>query len=301
MSRFLFFLLGILITGSVSAFHFPVDYEIDVELDPRTHRLQGSEKIRWTNTGGAPTSELWFHLYLNAFSGNRTTFMRGMGGGTLRGGHEVERQWGWIQLLALRLEDGTDLLPSMTFERPDDGNPDDFTVARVVLEGPVEPGASVTVELIFEAQLPRVIARTGWAGGFHLMGQWFPKLGVYEAAGYGGRNEAGWNCHQFHPSTEFYSDFGRYRVQLTVPEDFVIGATGIQVEEKEVTQGTDRKRMLTFTADRVHDFAWCAAPADLRAVIESDFDPGRDVPAPWLERAQSLLGFSSADLELPPV
>lgn len=301
MNRFLFFFLGILIACSGSAFQFPVDYEITVELDPQTHRLQGTEKIRWTNMGGAPTSELWFHLYLNAFAGDRTTFMRGMGKGTLRGEYEVERNWGWTQLISLRTEDGADLLPNLTFERPDDGNPEDFTVARVLLQSPVEPGASVTIDLVFEAQLPRVIARTGWAGDFHLMGQWFPKLGVFEEAGHGGRTEAGWNCHQFHPATEFYADFGRYRVQLTVPENFVVGATGIQVEEKTVSEGTARKRTLTFTADRVHDFAWCAAPAQLMAVIESDFDPGRDVPAPWLERARSLLGLSAAELELPPV
>ncbi len=301
MRRLFFFLVGVLIACGVSATVLPVEYAIDVELDPRTHRLQGTEKIRWTNMGGAPTAELWFHLYLNAFANHRTTFMRGMAKDTHRAEDTVEHRWGWTRLLSLRLEDGTDLLPTLGFERPDDGNPDDFTVARVVLERPVEPGASVTLDLVFEAQLPGVIARTGWAGDFHMMGQWFPKLGVFEEAGHGGRTEAGWNCHQFHPSTEFYSDFGRYRVQLTVPEHFVIGATGIQVEERAVSEGTARKRTLTFTADRVHDFAWCAAPADLMAVIESDFDPGRDVPAPWLERARSLLGLSTADLELPPV
>ncbi len=301
MRRFLFFLLGVLIACAGTAYEFPVDYDISVELDPQTHRLQGSETIRWTNAGGVATSELWFHLYLNAFAGDRTTFMRGMGDGTLRGGRELERQWGWTQLISLRTEDGVDLLPNLVFERPDDGNLEDFTVARVLLKRPVEPGASVTVDVVFEAQLPRVIARTGWAGDFHLVGQWFPKLGVYEAAGHGGRAEAGWNCHQFHPSTEFYSDFGRYRVQLTVPEDYVVGATGVQMDERTVAEGTARKRTLTFTADRVHDFAWCAAPADLMAVIESDFDPGRDVPAPWLQRAQSLLYLSAAELELPPV
>ncbi len=301
MRRLYLFLIGVLIACAGSASQFPVDYEITVELDPQTHRLQGSERIRWTNMGGAPTAELWFHLYLNAFASDRTTFMRGMGDGTLRGGREIDRDWGWTRVVSLRSEDGADLLPNLTFERPDDGNPEDFTVARVLLESPVEPGASVTVDLTFEAQLPRVIARTGWAGGFHLIGQWFPKLGVYEAAGHGGRVEAGWNCHQFHPSTEFYSDFGRYRVQLTVPEDFVVGATGVQMEEKAVAEGMARLRTLTFTVDRVHDFAWCAAPADLMAVIESDFDPGRDVPVLWLERARSLLGLSTADLELPPV
>jgi hypothetical protein len=209
--------------------------------------------------------------------------------------------WGWIRIVSLKRDNGDDLLPGLTFERPDDGNPEDFSVARILLDRPVEPGASVTLNVMFEARLPRLMARTGWAGEFHLVGQWFPKLGVFEEAGHGGRIEAGWNCHQFHPSTEFYADFGRYRVAVTVPGDFVVGATGALMEEREITEGRAGKRRLTFAADRVHDFAWCAAPSDLMAVVESDFDPGRDVPAVWLERAHILLGLSSADLELPPV
>ena len=60
-------------------------------------------------------------------------------------------------------------------------------------------------------------------------------------------------------------------------------------------------RTVVYRAERVHDFAWCAAPAELMEVVETDFEPGRDVPMAWLERAQSLLGLSAAELELPPM
>ncbi len=301
MHRWFIMVIALLIGLNCWATDGPVEYEIDVELDPATHLLRGAEHIRWTNTADAATDELWFHLYLNAFANDRTTFMKGIDGGTLRGRRSVERHWGWTRILSLQTKDGADLLPALTFERPDDGDPEDFTVARVRLPEPVEPGASVVVDLEFEAQLPRVIARTGWAGDFHLVGQWFPKLGVYEPAGHGGRETAGWNCHQFHPATEFYADFGRYRVRITVPENFVVGATGVLLDETAVAEGTSRKRTVTFTADAVHDFAWCTAPGDLMEVVESEFDPGRDVPGVWLERARDLLDLSTADLELPPV
>jgi hypothetical protein len=163
------------------------------------------------------------------------------------------------------------------------------------------PGAAVELELRFEAQLPKVLARTGWSGGYHLVGQWFPKLGVFEPTGRGGRPSAGWNCHQFHPTSEFYADFARYRVQMTVPEDFVLGATGIELERRELAEGAARKTTYTYTADRVHDFAWCAAPASLMEVVEADFEPARDVPLAWLDRAVRLLGLSAAELELPPM
>jgi hypothetical protein len=275
-------------------------YDIEVTLDPETHRLSGAQTIQWTNRAGEPTQELWFHLYLNAFANDRTTFMKGIGGGTLRGAAAPEdRTWGWTRVTSIRNADGADLSGGWTFERPDDGNPDDYTVARLALPEPVVPGATVELSMRFEAQLPTVIARTGFKGDYHLVGQWFPKLGVFEPAGRRGREAAGWNCHQFHPNSEFYADFGTYRVRLMVPVDWVVGATGVRTAKEAVADGGAGLSAHEFVADRVHDFAWTAAPPDLMTAVEVDFQPGRDVPAVWLERASRLLGRSTADLELP--
>jgi hypothetical protein len=267
------------------------DYEIDVALDPETHRLEGVEKIRWTNRTDAATDEIYFHLYLNAFSGSRTTFMRELQWRSLRNRTEAEGDWGWIQIGRLTLDDGSDLLPVMEFVRPDDDNPDDFTVVRVALPRVVEPGGVVELELEFEAQLPWIIARTGFVGDFHLVGQWFPKLAVFEG-------ERGWNSHQFHASSEFFADFGSYLVRMTIPENWVIGATGIEVRSGMPDAG---QRTVIYRAERVHDFAWCTAPPELMEVVETDFEPGRDVPMPWLDRARDLLDLGAADLELPPM
>ena len=59
------------------------------------------------------------------------------------------------------------------------------------------------------AHVPRTFARTGAIGNYYFIAQWFPKLGVLE--------DEGWNCHQFHAATEFFSDYGVYDVSLTVP------------------------------------------------------------------------------------
>jgi len=268
-----------------------VDYEIDVVLDPETHRLEGVETIRWTNRTGVATDELYFHLYLNAFADSRTTFMRELEWRSLRSRTKSGGDWGWIQIGRLILDDGSDLLPMMEFVRPDDDNPDDFTVVRVPLPRVVEPGGVVELELEFEAQLPWIIARTGFVGEFHLVGQWFPKLAVFEG-------EQGWNNHQFHASSEFFADFGSYLVTMTIPENWVIGASGIEV--RSGTQGAGQ-RTVVYRAERVHDFAWCTAPSDLMEVVETDFEPGRDVPTLWLDRARDLLDLGAADLELPPM
>jgi hypothetical protein len=197
------------------------DYEIEVTLDPDTHRLQASERVRWTNTTATPTDEIYLHLYLNAFASSETTFMRELRGNSLRSRVALSDDWGWVRIERMVLDDGVDLMPEMEFVRPDDDNADDFSVARVMLGRVVEPGDVVELEIEFSAQLPRIIARTGFMDNFHLVGQWFPKLGVFEG-------EEGWNCHQFHASSEFFADFGAYRVSITLPENWVLGASGVE-------------------------------------------------------------------------
>src|SRR5256885_723577 len=73
-----------------------------------------------------------------------------------------------------------------------------------------------------------------------MVGQWFPKIGVWEAVGERRRTEAGWNCHQFHANSEFYADFGNYDVTMTVPAIFKdkIGATGVLKSERANQDGT---------------------------------------------------------------
>jgi hypothetical protein len=267
-----------------------VHYEIEVALDPGSHRLVGREKIRWTNRTSVATDEIYLHLYLNAFASPRTTFMRELEARALRRRPKPGDNWGWTRIDRFELDDGSDLLPGMEFARPEDDNRFDFTLGRVPLPRVVEPGEAIDLEIEFEAQLPSIIARTGFVGDFHLIGQWFPKLAVF-------RGEQGWNRHQFHANSEFFADFGTYRVAITVPEHWVVGATGIEVRSDAPQSG---RRTVNYRAERVHDFAWCTAPPDLMEVIETDFEPGRDVPIVWLERASELLDMSAADLELPP-
>ena len=142
-----------------------------------------------------------------------------------------------------------DLTKQMKFISPDDGNPDDKTVFQVKLPRPVAPGQDVTFKITFKAKFPEVIARTGYKRTFLLAGQWFPKVGVWW--------HGQWNCHQFHAMTEFFADFGTYDVKVTLPKDYVIGATGVQVAEQDNGNGT---KTVGFHAEDVHDFAWTADP-----------------------------------------
>jgi hypothetical protein len=244
------------------------DYTISVKLDPDKKQLTGKQQLTWRNTSADAIGDLWFHLYLNAFRNSDSTFFR-ESRGQLRDDEMPEDGWGWIDVDSMTLRDGgaggatgaaganVDLKASMRFEAPDDGNKEDRTVARVTLPRPLQPGESVTLDIAFTAQLPKVFARTGYVRDYFLVGQWFPKIAVYEPAGMRGRATGGWNCHQFHGHSEFYADFGRYRVDITLPSNFVVGATGVRAERRDNRNGTSTH---VYEQENVHDFAWTASP-----------------------------------------
>jgi hypothetical protein len=272
-----------------------VDYRIGVKLDHARRQLQGQQRLTWRNTSTDAVPDLWFHLYLNAFKGANSTFFR-ESGGSLRGALQGPNNWGWTNVTSLKLADGTDLTSQMRFEHPDDDNVDDQTVMRVPLPASVPPGGTVTVDISFLAQLPRVFARTGYSGDFYLVGQWFPKIAVYEPAGRRGRKAGGWNCHQFHANSEFYADFGRFVVEMTVPAQFVVGATGRRTAERKNSDGT---ASYTYEQEDVHDFAWTADPRFI--VVRDVFSAAREVTPAEQEQMATLLDRPIGEIALSDV
>ena len=96
---------------------------------------------------------------------------------------------------------------------------------------------------------PRTFARTGAIDDYFFIAQWFPKIGVLE--------DTGWNCHQFHASTEFYADYGVYDVRITVPTGWTVGATGV---ERDIRDNADGTATHQYYQEDVHDFAWTTSP-----------------------------------------
>ena len=272
-----------------------VDYRISVRLDPTAKEVKGRERLTWRNPSSDAVPDLWFHLYLNAFKNSKSTFFKGSGG-QLRGDRMPENGWGFVDIVSMKLADGTDLTKAYTFEAPDDGNADDRTVIRVPLPSAVPPGGSVTLDIEFVSKLPRVFARTGFKDDFYLVAQWFPKIGVYEPAGTRGRETGGWNCHQFHPNSEFYADFGRFEVEFTAPASFVVGATGERTARRENGDGTVT---YTYVQADVHDFAWTADPNYVEQ--RHRFSATEDVTAEEYRQVAALLDRSDREVRLTDV
>jgi hypothetical protein len=225
-----------------------VTYSIDGRLDPASRTITASEIITWRNITANPASDLEFHLYWNAWKNARSTFMRESALESSGSGPAAARrrpdEWSRIDVTSIAVG-GSDLTASTRFIAPDDENPDDETVMAIPLAQPIAPGGSATIDVRWTAHVPRTFARTGAIGNFFFVAQWFPKLGVLQ--------DEGWNCHQFHSGTEFFSDYGVYDVSLTVPSGWPLGATGVQRERRE---NTDRTTTHRYYQEDVHDFAW---------------------------------------------
>lgn len=228
------------------------DYDISVVYQADGHRLLGNERAVWTNPGDLPVNELYFHLYPNAFRSKDSTFMKER----KPSGSWSPSEQGQMDIRSLKTAAGEDLLPRANFVQPDDGNPADQTLLRVPLTRPILPGASLGIDVQFSVELPRLTRRMGYSQDFIMAGQWFPKLAVYEPAGTRGRTKAGWDLHQYHAFSEFYADFGRYDVRITVPSGYQVAATGKPTGQTNKPEGMEFR----FAAKDVHDFAWAASP-----------------------------------------
>jgi hypothetical protein len=230
------------------------NYSIDVTLDRDRRMLKGREILTWRNISRISASELRLHLYYNAWRNTASTWLReGLLSGRRRVPADIKAQdLGWIDVTAIRLIQGNappiDLTTRQRFLAPDDGNGDDRTVMGVPLPAAVASGETVNVEIEWLSQIPRTFSRTGAVGNYFFLAQWFPKVGVLE--------DAGWNCHQFHSGTEFFADYGVYDVRLTVPKDWVVGATGLEKSRRDADGMTTHQ----YVQEDVHDFAWTTSP-----------------------------------------
>jgi hypothetical protein len=270
------------------------NYDIDVKLNTETRMLEGREILTWYNKSNDAVHELQFHLYLNAFRNNRSTFM--IEGGSRHRDFRIARKegWGYIEISKINILSGEnsitgikllkmnssemdsaykvfDLTNRIEFIQPDDGNEYDKTVFRLELPNPVPINDFVTLYIEFTAKLPIPPSyRTGAKKEYFFVGQWFPKIGVY--------TQDGWNTHQFHYESEFFADFGVYNVFITVPVENMVGATGLEVE---VTDNDDGTATHFYHAEDVHDFAWTTSPefvefndktqdVDIRLLIQPD-------------------------------
>ncbi len=243
-------------------------YDIDAALDDASRAIDGTATITWRNPGTVSTDVVRLHLYWNAWRNTSSTWLRQQ---ALAGLDEemLERppaDYGWQTITDLRLIEadgstGADILPTLHFVQPDDGNVDDRSLAEATLPAAVAPGEELRLRVSWRAHVPRTFSRTGVIGQYYFLAHWFPKLGAF--------GPDGWKARQFFANTEFFADFGRYDVRLTVPRGWTVGATGQEISRADGPGGTTIHH---YAQDDVHDFAWTTSPDFVESVRVFEHD-----------------------------
>ena len=282
------------------------DAEASDNDDGQAKQLTGSLTLTWKNRSGEAVSDLWFHLYLNAYANNRSLHLTESKG--LLRGFDMDRGYGWQKITSIKVG-GVDLTESIRFRVPRQSAPLDRTLMSVDLPTPVASGSDVTVELEWESRLPRVRRRTGTKDDFMLLSHWFPKLAVYE-------RERGWRAHPFHMNTEFYADYGTYDVSIDLPEQYrgKVAGSGAEVGEPVVSDGRVVTRFLApAEADRgivdpvaargsqrptlLHGFAFTADPDYIVHEEMFRWDEWAAEYADEVAEVSRALSLSSAELK----
>ena len=251
-----------------------VDYRIEATLDPTTHLLTGSETIRYHNNSPHALSVLWLKLDTNLCDPESRSQVLAVP--PLMFGESVF--------------DFTCDGSGMTLDRVAAGGRDlEYevmgTIARVDLPHPLPAGGMREIEIDWRMTQPEYgYGRTGRDGTLYQVAQWYPRAAVYD-------DVSGWNLTPFLGAGEFYQEFGDFQVAVTVPDNFVMTATGTIVNpdavltddqqsrlaradesedavaiitESEARSNRDRRasgsKTWRFTAENVRDFAFAMAP-----------------------------------------
>ena len=190
-----------------------VAYHIAARLDEPSGVLRGTERIAYHNRSPDTLVTFALHLHLNAFRpGSRWSDADSIEG-VRRFNDLRDPDYGFNHIRDVRIM-GEPVEPTYPYAP-------DSTMARFELPRPLGPGDSMTVELGFDARPSTLPRRQGRRGRQFDFAQWYPKVVVYD--------RRGWAEHPLYPAGEFYGEFARFVVDLDLPADQVVGATGVPV------------------------------------------------------------------------
>jgi hypothetical protein len=251
-----------------------VHYQIDAAIDEVYHVINGRMTLEYWNNSPDTLHYVYFHLFQNAFT--KDAHLR-----ALERGNKQRARLGKREAAGLGTETDSIRVDGVPVRTELDN-----TVMKIYLPKPLYPGAKTTFSMKFRTWYDRGSTRRrmqmyeAW-GFMHYNGvQWFPKICVYD-------RKFGWDTHQ-HLNKEFYADFGSYDVRLDFPSNYIVEATGVLVNRKEVLPDTLREKLdlkhfankkwdeppsiiipyekgvrkvWHFRAENVHDFAFTADPS----------------------------------------
>jgi hypothetical protein len=265
-----------------------VDYKIKATLDTVEHRITGSERVTYHNNSPDRLDYIWFQLDQNiddpAVSrtiANQPALPRQLSQGArdflalpeFKGGHKLTR----VQVVTTQAGKVT---------RADAPYVINGTVMKVPLATPLPPGGQAVIEIDWSFLVPeesqngrgvREQVKDGW---MYEVAQWFPRASVYD-------DVSGWQTDQFYGSGEFYLNFGSYDVELTVPHDHIVAATGTLLNPLQTLTATQRQRLAQAMTSENPKFIITKEEAATPATR-----PAGSAPITWRFKADSVRDFA---------
>ncbi|MGK0385402.1 MAG: hypothetical protein ACI849_000003 [Patiriisocius sp.] len=242
-----------------------VDYTMEIDVDADKNQYEGKQTLVYTNNSPEVLDKVFYHLYFNAFQPGSEMDVRSL---TIedpdgRVGDRISKltpeQIGYIKPTKLK-QDGKKLSYEVV-----------GTILEVTLHTPIQPGASSTFKMEWDAQIPLQIRRSGRdnAEGIRFsMTQWYPKMAEYDFQG--------WHADPY-IGREFHSPWGDFDVTINIDKDYTVAGTGYSAANimgdnayKEVKNVRKNKKSWHFTAPDVHDFTWAADTEYIHEQYQAD-------------------------------
>lgn len=272
-----FLLLVLIVFSSSNALAQPerwqqrIKYNIDVKMDVLTDKFSGTEKIEYSNNSTDTLNKIFFHLYWNAFQPNSSMDVRSreLGKTVLRQDRNGNNVLDWDGRVTNRIsklkenEIGYQRVKTVTINGKQQKLIEHETILEVQLDKPLAAKSKLTMEVVFEAQVPVQIRRSGRdnaEGVRYSMSQWYPKVVEYDYQG--------WNANPY-IAREFYGVWGDFDVKITIDKNYMVAATGILQNANTIGFGystpglkipqTSAKTITwNFKGENIHDFVWAA-------------------------------------------
>lgn len=190
------------------------DYKIKVELNPKNRTLDGNETIHYQNNSPDSLKNLNLKIYQDLYKIGTLRDFPLDSSDIHRGAviHYIKVNGDSIQLSGEESE-----IKRLA------------SILRIKLEEPLPPGEDLILDLGWETILPgKSRLRMGAYGdSAFFVAYWFPRIAVYD-------DLDGWDRYPYTGTQEFYNDFGDFEVEVTVPGDFIVWATGLLQNMDEV-------------------------------------------------------------------
>ena len=194
-----------------------VNYNIDVTLNDVDNTLDGFVKMEYFNNSPDTLHFIWIHLWPNAYKNDKTAFTdQTLENGSTAFYFSNADKRGYINRLDFKVNG--------ELAKTED-HPQQQDIIKLILPKPIAPKSNSKIETPFHVKLPHAFSRGGHVDQAYWITQWYPKPAVYDSKG--------WHPMPYLDQGEFYAEFGNYEVQITLPENYVVAATGNLQNETE--------------------------------------------------------------------